>query len=190
MSINTHLGREQSRRDDLEALCHVWLYFLRGSLPWQGTKASTNEKKRTQIGKKKQQANIDNLCAGFPEGFASCLRYVRGLGFEDEPDYSHLLSQVLKNSGGVDDGEFDWVEVGKESPRKLEIRLPPGPVADNATPPAMGVTGKRPRGDSVPDPGQNRARRLPAPLCGISGAADIEERSGNYASGRIRRRGN
>jgi casein kinase 1 len=112
MSINTHLGREQSRRDDLEALGHVFMYFLRGSLPWQGLKAATNKQKYEKIGEKKQTTPIKELCEGFPEEFAIYLNYVRKLGFEETPDYDflrELFLKVLKNQGDTDDGVFDWM---------------------------------------------------------------------------------
>jgi len=92
MSINTHLGREQSRRDDLEALGHVFFYFLRGSLPWQGLKAATNKEKYEKIGEHKQQIRIADLCDGWPIEFAQYLSYVRGLQFEENPDYDFLRS--------------------------------------------------------------------------------------------------
>lgn len=114
MSINTHLGREQSRRDDLEALGHVFMYFLRGGLPWQGLKAATNKQKYEKIGEKKQTTPIKDLCEGYPEEFNKYLSYVRNLGFEDTPDYDYLrdlFTKALQNTGEVEDGEYDWMKL-------------------------------------------------------------------------------
>ncbi|KAI8344828.1 kinase-like domain-containing protein [Chlamydoabsidia padenii] len=111
MSINTHLGREQSRRDDLEALGHVFMYFLRGSLPWQGLTAETNKQKYQRIGEKKQTTVINDLCHGFPEEFATYLQYARRLGFEETPDYDFLrglFTKVLTDLDQVNDGVYDW----------------------------------------------------------------------------------
>lgn len=114
MSINTHLGREQSRRDDLEALGHVFMYFLRGGLPWQGLKAATNKQKYEKIGEKKQTTAIKDLCDGYPEQLGMYVTYVRNLGFEETPDYDYLrdlFTQALKDTNEMEDGEYDWMKL-------------------------------------------------------------------------------
>ncbi|SGY79809.1 BQ5605_C008g05228 [Microbotryum silenes-dioicae] len=110
-SINTHLGVEQSRRDDMESLGYVLMYFLRGSLPWQGLKAATKKQKYDRIMEKKMTTPTEYLCRGFPNEFAIYLNYCRSLRFDDKPDYSYLrklFRDLFVREGFQYDYVFDW----------------------------------------------------------------------------------
>ncbi|OZJ06590.1 hypothetical protein BZG36_00628 [Bifiguratus adelaidae] len=110
-SVNTHLGVEQARRDDLESLGYVLMYFMRGSLPWQGLKAATKKQKYDRIMEKKMTTPTEVLCRGFPPEFAIYLNYTRSLRFDDKPDYSYLrkiFRDLFVREGLQYDYVFDW----------------------------------------------------------------------------------
>lgn len=111
LSINGHLGMELSRRDDLESLAYVLIYFLHGSLPWQDLEASTKQKKYQRILKKKTDTSPLKLCNGLPTGFHVFLEYVRALSFTATPDYQYirrLFSDIYSQHNFHHDNLFDW----------------------------------------------------------------------------------
>jgi len=121
-SINAHLGIEQSRRDDLESLGYVLLYFLRGSLPWQGLKAPNKKRKYKLISDTKLGTSLEHLCRGVPDEFRMYMEYCKALRFTDKPDYSFLRKrfQALAARNGIEyDSVFDWMHhrVGSGTPR-------------------------------------------------------------------------
>lgn len=111
-SINNHLGIEQSRRDDLESIAYVLVYFLKGSLPWQGLKAKNAQKKYRLILEKKQQVSIAQLCAGCPSQFGEFLAYTRALKFDTKPDIPFLrkmFRDLYHAQGCASSGKlWDW----------------------------------------------------------------------------------
>ncbi|CCF58649.1 hypothetical protein KAFR_0F00520 [Kazachstania africana CBS 2517] len=128
MSINTHLGREQSRRDDMESLGHVFFYFLRGQLPWQGLKAPNNKLKYEKIGEKKRSTNVYDLAQGLPVQFGRYLEIVRNLSFDETPDYDgyrKLIFSVLDDLNLAPDGQYDWMKLNGGRGWDLSINRKP-----------------------------------------------------------------
>src|ERR1700728_2184206 len=85
-SINAHLGIELSRRDDIESLAYILIYFMHGSLPWQGKGGG----RQSFVQKKKQSMPLDVICKGLPDEFELLLKYARTLKFSERPDYRYL----------------------------------------------------------------------------------------------------
>lgn len=124
-SINTHLGKEQSRRDDLESLAYVLIYFCRGSLPWQGLRAINKRQKYDRIRDKKIATSSQELCEGYPAEFTLFLEYVKGLNFDQRPDYVYMrrLFRDLYVREGYHhhDSIYDWTVVKYQHDAQTKI---------------------------------------------------------------------
>lgn len=113
VSINTHLGDQQSRRDDLESIAYMLIRFAKGSLPWQGLKMKNVEERNEKITQLKIQTQPDVLCEGLPKEFKAFIEVIRRLRFDEQPKYHiyrSLFNNLLIRSGFTNDGVFDWDE--------------------------------------------------------------------------------
>ena len=110
-SINSHLGIEQSRRDDLESLFYTLIYFSNGVLPWQGIKAKTKPEKYKLILEKKINTSINELCKNLPFELIAFNNYIKELKFEDKPNYLYLkelLGKIFDKNNFIYDLIFDF----------------------------------------------------------------------------------
>ena len=100
-----------SCRDDLESLGYVVLYFLRGSLPWQGLQAPNRQAKYQRVLEQKQQTGVDELCRDLPPEFATYMNYLRHVKDPDRPDYAYLrnlFDGLFRHLAFERDHVFDW----------------------------------------------------------------------------------
>lgn len=110
-SIRNHGGIEQSRRDDLESLAYMLVYFCKGKLPWQGIQNKDKKKRSKMICSKKRSTSLEELCNGLPEEIYLFIKYCRLLSFTDTPKYSYLrdlLTKLIKKIGKSNEIIFDW----------------------------------------------------------------------------------
>jgi serine/threonine protein kinase len=115
-SIHSHIGWELGRRDDLESLAYILIYFLRGSLPWQSChQEGCQDVKEDFVLKLKQQINVHDLCHNLPVEFRKFLEYARSLSFDDKPDYNYLYDLFDGLLSHSKDSSFDWSVDGGQS---------------------------------------------------------------------------
>ena len=117
-SIYTHLGIEQSRRDDLESLAYILIYFCKGDLPWRGIKAKNKNEKLSKILSLKMNISIYDLCSNLPQGFSQFLQYTKDLHFEQRPDYEYLKNILIKmknNNSDLTNVKYNFMNILEEN---------------------------------------------------------------------------
>jgi serine/threonine protein kinase len=125
-SVNSLLGTEQSRRDDLESVAYVLIYLLKGKLPWQGLVTKRKEDKYVKVLEKKRELSPQELCMGLPSQIEKFLIYVKSLGYEEQPNYQMMVDLLKEcfNDYKTQQGDdvsvdkpfvFDWIKKNRRS---------------------------------------------------------------------------
>jgi len=113
-SLKTHEGIEQSRRDDLESIGYMLIFFLKSKLPWQGLKSNNNNsiEKKNLIYLTKKKSSLKSLCSNIPICFYKYMKYVKMLKYKENHDYTYIKKLFIKLFKGKRykyDYNYDWI---------------------------------------------------------------------------------
>ncbi|CAG8499863.1 1284_t:CDS:2 [Ambispora leptoticha] len=90
VSLKVHDGLSHTRRDDLESLGYLFVYLIRGKLPWTGIKGRNAQEVWDAVSEMKADFPLERLCAELPKGYFDFIKYTRSLYFSQDPDYDYL----------------------------------------------------------------------------------------------------
>ncbi|CAD8086168.1 unnamed protein product [Paramecium primaurelia] len=119
-SIAAHKGFELSRKDDIESLIYVLLYFMKGQLPWQNMQNVSDEERTVKVGEMKMSIDLRELCKDVPIEFAFILEYLKQLQYLSEPNYDFVVQQFEKAAENLCiqlDYSYDWDQ--QQQPMKI-----------------------------------------------------------------------
>ena len=112
-SVDALKGLRQGRKDDLESLCYMLIYFFLGKLPWQDIKAENEAEKYKKLLNEKKKFNIDNYKEIIPKEFRTIFKLIKNLKFDETPKYSlyiKLLQTIREQNQCFDQNDFFWVK--------------------------------------------------------------------------------
>ena len=126
-SCNALRGGEQSRRDDIESIGYMIIYFLKKRLPWQSITGNKKMERYLKIYKMKKNIAPEKLCEGLPHEMAEFINYAKNLEFEQEPDYKYLkklFDNILKRINTSNENLiFSWIKMADLTNLKKPINL-------------------------------------------------------------------
>ena len=126
-SVNSLKCREQSRRDDLESIGYMLIYFMKGSLPWQSVKVDNKKDSYLRMSQMKKSILPEILCNNLPREFADYMKYVKNLKFEEDPNYGYLrdLFVQLMKKQGFEEGTcfFSWININSINIRTIKRQI-------------------------------------------------------------------
>ena len=120
-SINSLMGKEYTRRDDLISLGYMLIFLRNLKLPWKDIK-SLNKKDYLEVLDSKKSSKIEFLCKNLPKEINLYMKYVNSLRFEQDPDYDYLKSLFQKLLHNLTDNisiNFTWLNSQKIPKNKI-----------------------------------------------------------------------
>ena len=125
-STNNLRGVEISRRDDLESLAYMIIYFIMKKLPWQGIRANNLQNRYKKIYYMKKKLIEDEMFLKMPQEIQNFYKDIKKLKFEEEPNYNKLkeyFRELLIKNNLKEDNNFSWINTDILMNSKVETNL-------------------------------------------------------------------